>query len=62
MSLVTLAVAWTLAHDFVGSTIIGATRVEQLDDSLKAADVKLSRRTCSHACDAVTREILYPMG
>ena len=41
---VTLAVAWTLAHDFVGSTIIGATSVAQLEDSLKAADVKLARR------------------
>jgi aryl-alcohol dehydrogenase-like predicted oxidoreductase len=58
---VTLAVAWSLAHDFVGSTIIGATRVDQLDDSLRAADVKLSDDVLK-ACDAVTREILYPMG
>ena len=58
---VTLAVAWTLAHDYVGATIIGATSVAQLDDSLKAADVKLAPETLA-ACDAVTREILYPMG
>ena len=58
---VTLAVAWTLAHDFVGSTIIGATSVDQLDDSLRAAEVTLSREVLA-ACDAVTREILYPMG
>ena len=58
---VTLAVAWSLAHDFVGSTIIGATRVDQLDDSLRAADVKLSDEVRA-ACDAVTRELLYPMG
>jgi aryl-alcohol dehydrogenase-like predicted oxidoreductase len=61
MPVVTLAVAWSLAHDFVGSTIIGATRVDQLEDSLKAADVKLSADVLK-ACDAVTREILYPMG
>ena len=58
---VTLAVAWTLAHDFVGATIIGATSVDQLDDSLRAADVTLSRDVLA-ACDAVTKEILYPMG
>ncbi|HTO69626.1 MAG TPA: aldo/keto reductase [Myxococcota bacterium] len=58
---VTLAVAWTLAHDFVGSTIVGATSVAQLDDSLRAADVRLSAETLA-ACDAVSKEILYPMG
>jgi aryl-alcohol dehydrogenase-like predicted oxidoreductase len=58
---VTLAVAWSLAHDFVGSTIIGATRVDQLEDSLRAADVKLSDDVRA-ACDAVTRELPYPMG
>jgi aryl-alcohol dehydrogenase-like predicted oxidoreductase len=59
--LVTLAVAWSLAHDFVGSTIIGATSVDQLSDSLRAADVTLKPDVLA-ACDAVTREILYPMG
>jgi aryl-alcohol dehydrogenase-like predicted oxidoreductase len=58
---VTLAVAWTLAHDFVGSTIIGATQPEQLGDALAAADVRLSSDVRA-ACDAVTHEILYPMG
>jgi len=58
---VTLAVAWTLAHDFVGSTIIGATTVEQLGDSLAAADLQLSPDVLA-ACEAVGREILYPMG
>ncbi|HTO09636.1 MAG TPA: aldo/keto reductase [Myxococcota bacterium] len=61
LPVVTLAVAWTLAHDFVGSTIIGATRVDQLEDSLRAADVTLSRDVLA-ACDAVSKEILYPMG
>src|SRR5262249_26525454 len=61
LPVVTLAVAWTLAHDFVGSTIIVATRADQLDDSLRAADVKLSAEVLA-ACDAVSKEILYPMG
>ena len=61
LPVVTLAVAWTLAHDFVGSTIVGATRVDQLEDSLRAADVKLTPEVLA-ACDAVSKEILYPMG
>jgi aryl-alcohol dehydrogenase-like predicted oxidoreductase len=61
MSVTTLAVAWTLSRDFVGSTIIGATHPDQLEDSLSAAGVHLDGEVLS-ACDAVTREILYPMG
>jgi len=48
-SLTTLAVAWSKQHDFVASTIIGATSVEQLNESLQAADVILP--------DEVMREI-----
>ncbi len=61
MAPATLATAWSLAHDYVASTIIGATRVQQLDDTLAAADVKLSKEVLD-ACDAVSREIKYPMG
>jgi aryl-alcohol dehydrogenase-like predicted oxidoreductase len=61
LSPVTLAVAWTLAHDFVGSTIIGATTPEQLADALAAAEVHLSPDVLA-ACDAVGRDIPYPMG
>jgi aryl-alcohol dehydrogenase-like predicted oxidoreductase len=57
----TLAVAWSLAHDFVGSTIIGATTPDQLTDTLAAADVTLSADVLA-ACNEVTREIRYPMG
>jgi aryl-alcohol dehydrogenase-like predicted oxidoreductase len=45
----------------VGSTIIGATRAEQLDAALAAADVKLDAAALE-AVDKLTREILYPMG
>jgi aryl-alcohol dehydrogenase-like predicted oxidoreductase len=58
---VTLAVAWSLAHDFVGSTIIGATDPAQLPDALAAAGVTLSADVLQ-ACDAVSRDVLYPMG
>jgi len=57
----TLAIAWTLSHDFVGSTILGATRVEQLADTLAAADVTLSADVLE-ACNAVSKDIRYPMG
>ena len=61
MSVTTLSVAWSLAHDFVGSTIIGATSPDQLEDSLKAAEIKLSDDVLA-ACNEVSRDILYPMG
>lgn len=61
MSVATLATAWTLTRDFVASTIIGATTVAQLDDTLAAADVKLDTATID-ACEKVRKEILYPMG
>jgi aryl-alcohol dehydrogenase-like predicted oxidoreductase len=61
MSPVTLAVAWTLTRDFVGSTIVGATTAEQLPDLLKGGEVELSTDV-RKACEQVTRDILYPMG
>jgi len=61
ISVATLATAWTLSRDFVGSTIIGATSPEQLDDTLAAAGRKLSD-DCLAAIDETTRELLYPLG
>jgi aryl-alcohol dehydrogenase-like predicted oxidoreductase len=61
MSLVTLATAWSKQHDFVASTIVGATRDDQVDDILAAADVTLSDEVMA-AIDKVTKDILYPMG
>jgi aryl-alcohol dehydrogenase-like predicted oxidoreductase len=58
---VTLATAWSKQHDFVASTIVGATRVDQLDDIFAAADVTLSAETMGEI-DKVSKEILYPMG
>ena len=61
MAPVTLAVAWSKQHDFVASTIVGATREDQLDDIFAANDLKLSPEVMK-AIDGVTKEILYPMG
>jgi aryl-alcohol dehydrogenase-like predicted oxidoreductase len=61
MATATLAVAWTLTRDFVGSTIVGATSPAQLDLTLRGAEVTLAPDVLA-ACDAVSREIRYPMG
>jgi aryl-alcohol dehydrogenase-like predicted oxidoreductase len=61
LSPVTFAVAWTLTRDFVGSTIVGVTRLEQLGELLRGAQVKLPESAVA-ACDEITKEILYPMG
>jgi aryl-alcohol dehydrogenase-like predicted oxidoreductase len=42
MSLVELAVAWTLAHPAVDVALVGARRREHLDGLAVAADVKLT--------------------
>jgi len=61
LSVVTLATAWSKQHDFVASTIVGATHEGQVNDILAAADLTLSDEVMKKI-DAVTKEILYPMG
>ncbi|MFT5710139.1 MAG: aryl-alcohol dehydrogenase-like predicted oxidoreductase [Halioglobus sp.] len=61
MSVVTLATAWSKQHDFVASTIIGATHPDQMPDILAAANVTLTPETMQQI-NAVSREIRYPMG
>ena len=58
---VTLAVAWSKQHDFVASTIVGATSEDQLAPIFAAADLKLDS-TVMESIDQVSREIPYPMG
>lgn len=41
LSLTTLSLAWVLANPIITAPIIGASRPEQLIDSLKAIEVKL---------------------
>ncbi len=61
ISLVTLATAWSKQHDFVASTIVGVTHEDQLPEIFAAADITLNPEVMKKI-DAVTKEILYPMG
>lgn len=61
MSVATMAIAWSKQHDFVASTIIGATSPEQMPELLAAADVVLTPETLARI-NAVSQELLYPMG
>jgi aryl-alcohol dehydrogenase-like predicted oxidoreductase len=61
MSVVTLAIAWSRQHDFVASTIVGATSADQMPAILAAAEVTLERDVLEEI-DAVSRDIRYPMG
>ena len=58
---VTLATAWSKQHDFVASTIVGATHPDQLADIFAAVDLILEDDVMN-AIDAVSRDIRYPMG
>lgn len=60
VSMPALAVAWSKQHDFVASTIIGATSVEQLQEALPAADLVLDEETLAEI-DAIDSEIPNPM-
>jgi 1-deoxyxylulose-5-phosphate synthase len=59
VSLVTLAVAWVMAHPAVTAPIIGASRPDQLDASLAAAQYALDSGL-KQQLDEVTHE--YRMG
>ncbi len=61
MDVVTLATAWSKQHDFVASTIVGASHEDQLDPIIAAADVVLDDATLGKI-NTITDEILYPMG
>lgn len=58
---VTFATAWSKQHDFVASTIIGATTPNQLDDTLGALDLTLSDEILGEV-KKIQADILYPMG
>ena len=61
MDVVTLATAWSKQHDFVASTIVGASHEDHLDPIVAAADVTLDDATLEKI-NIITEEILYPMG
>ncbi|MBL8020561.1 MAG: aldo/keto reductase [Leptospirales bacterium] len=61
LPVVALALAWSKQHDFVASTLIGANTPEQLQESLKAADLVLSDDLIKKI-DEISKRIMYPMG
>ncbi len=60
ITLTALAVAWSRQHDFVASTIIGATSLKQLDESLEARDLVLDQETLDRL-DELEAEVPNPM-
>ncbi len=61
VNLTTLATAWSMKFDFVASTIIGASKAEQLDVIFDALEYEISN-SLNEELDQVHQEILYPMG
>ncbi|RXI24904.1 aldo/keto reductase [Aliarcobacter trophiarum] len=61
VSPVTLAVSYSKHFDFVASTIIGARKHEQLEESFKAFDFKIDEELLKKI-EVIQKEILYPMG
>jgi aryl-alcohol dehydrogenase-like predicted oxidoreductase len=60
ISVATLAVAWSAQHDFVASSIIGATSVSQLEELLQAKDLILGPEVLGKI-DAIDAEVPCPM-
>ena len=60
LSVAALAVAWSKQHDFVASTIVGASRFAQIEENLQAAEVTLDTETLERI-DAIDFEIPNPM-
>ena len=60
VSVAQIALAWVLAHDVVTSVIIGARKLEQLDDNLKAVDVALSAEDLAALNDVSKLTPEYP--
>ncbi|MDQ8045182.1 MAG: aldo/keto reductase [Solirubrobacteraceae bacterium] len=55
-----VALAWLLAKPAVTSVIIGAKRVDQLDDNLGAVDVELTSAELERLDDVSARPLPYP--
>jgi len=61
ISTVTLSMAWCLKQEFIGSTIVGANSVEQLNESLKSISLEL-KEDILQKMETISQEIMYPMG
>ncbi len=59
-SVAQVALAWLLAKDAVSSVILGATKLEQLDDNLAAARLRLSSEDIAELDTATPLPPVYP--
>ena len=53
--------SWSLTRDFLGSSLVGATSVAQLEETIAAASVTLPQDVLA-ACDKISKDTMYPMG
>jgi aryl-alcohol dehydrogenase-like predicted oxidoreductase len=60
VSVTVLALAWSRQHDFVASTLVGATSLAQLAESLEAVGLVLDAATLARI-DAIDEAIPNPM-
>lgn len=61
LNLVAMCLAWSKQHDFVASTIFGATTMEQLEENLGASDLVLSADVLAKI-DEISKQYPYPLG
>ena len=59
-SVAQVALAWLLAKPSVSSVILGASKLNQLEDNLGAVDVKLSHAEMAELDEATTPSQVYP--
>jgi aryl-alcohol dehydrogenase-like predicted oxidoreductase len=55
-----VAIAWLLAHAAVGSVLLGATKLHQLEDNLAAADLTLTDAEIARLDAATPLPRVYP--
>jgi aryl-alcohol dehydrogenase-like predicted oxidoreductase len=55
-----VAIAWILTKPFISSVIVGANKMHQLEDNLKAADLTLSDSDIDHLNTLTAPPPLYP--
>jgi aryl-alcohol dehydrogenase-like predicted oxidoreductase len=58
-SLVQFSLAWIINNPVISSAIVGASSAKQLEDNVKAVDIKLTDEE-KKACDAVWQELRLP--
>jgi aryl-alcohol dehydrogenase-like predicted oxidoreductase len=58
-SLVQFSLAWIINNPVISSAIVGASSAKQLEDNVKAVDIKLTDEE-KKACDAVWQELRPP--